>query len=91
MIKVEGLTKGYRAGKQEFKAVDNVSLQVEKGELLSIVGHSGSGKTTLLSLIGGLTKPDSGSIIVDDTDILAISDSQLAQFRNRKINFIYQF
>src|SRR5664280_1582408 len=91
MIKVNDLIKSYSIDGQKFWAVDNVSLAIGKGDMTSIVGHSGSGKTTLLSLIGGLTKPDSGSIVVDKENLLAMSDNELSEFRNRKISFIYQF
>ena len=91
MIEIKNLTKNYSIDGQIFKAVDNVSLSVKKGEMLSIIGHSGSGKTTLLSLIGGLTRPDAGQILIDDYDIWSMNDSALSLFRNKKISFIYQF
>ena len=91
MIEVKDLIKSYAIDGQKFKAVDNVSLVIGKGDMTSIVGHSGSGKTTLLSLIGGLTKPDSGSIVIGKDNILSMTDNDLSEFRNRKISFIYQF
>jgi len=91
MIEIRDISKTYRAGTETIRAVDNVNLRVEDGEFISIVGHSGSGKTTLLSLMGGLTRPDSGTVVIDSTDLWAISDNELSEFRNRKINFIYQF
>ncbi len=91
MIEVKELTKTYKVGSDVIKAVDHVDLEVGKGEFISILGHSGSGKTTLLSLMGGLTRPDSGTVRIDGTDIWAISDDELSDLRNRKINFIYQF
>jgi ABC-type lipoprotein export system ATPase subunit len=91
MIEVKDLIKSYAIDGQTFKAVNNVSLAIGKGDMTSIVGHSGSGKTTLLSLIGGLTKPDSGSITIDNENILSKTDNALSEFRNRKISFIYQF
>jgi len=91
VIEVSSLSKKYIINKQVFKAVDNVSLSVKKGKMVSIIGHSGSGKTTLLSLMGGLTKPDSGRIIIGDMNIWTMSDNNLSEFRNRKISFIYQF
>ncbi len=91
MIEVKGVTKIYRAGGQEIRAVDNVSLRCEKGEYVSIIGHSGSGKTTLLSLIGGLTRPDDGDILIDGKSILSLDDDRLSEFRNRKLNFVFQF
>ena len=91
MIEVENLTKRYYVGSDEIIAVDNVSLSIKKGEFVSILGHSGSGKTTLLSLIGGLTRPDTGRVIIDNTDIWSLTDNELSEFRNMKLNFIYQF
>lgn len=91
MIEIKGITKTYKAGGEIFKAVDSVSLSINKGELMSIVGHSGSGKTTLLSLIGGLTRPDSGTVVIGGTDLWSISDDELSAFRNRRINFVFQF
>lgn len=91
MIEVRELTKTYEIDRQVFKAVDNVSFSIGRGEMASIIGHSGSGKTTLLSLIGGLTKPASGAVLIEDKAIWSMSDNELSGFRNRKMNFIYQF
>jgi len=91
MIEMKELSKSYSVGGEQVKAVDNASFVVKRGEMVSIIGHSGSGKTTLLSLIGGLTKPDSGSVVIDGKDIWAMRDNKLSEFRNRKISFIYQF
>ena len=91
MIEVRELSKTYTIDGQVFKAVDNVSFRVQRGEMMSIIGHSGSGKTTLLSLIGGLTKPASGSVLIEDRAIWSMSDDDLSEFRNKKMNFIYQF
>lgn len=91
MIEVREVSKRYRAGNQEILAVDNVSFRCDKGEYISIIGHSGSGKTTLLSLIGGLTRPDSGDILIDGASILSFDDDSLSEFRNRKLNFVFQF
>lgn len=91
MIEVKDLAKIYHIDGHEFRAVDNVSLAIGKGEIVSIAGHSGSGKTTLLSLIGGLTKPDSGSVVIAGQDIWTMDDARLAAFRNKRISFIYQF
>ncbi|NOZ58349.1 MAG: ABC transporter ATP-binding protein [Euryarchaeota archaeon] len=91
MIATERLTKIYNTGGSEIKAVRGVSLRVEKGEFISIVGHSGSGKTTLLSMIGGLTRPTYGRVLIDGVDIWAMSDEELSRFRNRKIGFMFQF
>jgi ABC-type lipoprotein export system ATPase subunit len=91
VIEVRNLKKTYSIDSQVLKAVDDVSFGVAKGEMVSIIGHSGSGKTTLLSLIGGLTKPDSGQVLIDRENIWSMTDAGLSEFRNRKMNFIYQF
>ena len=79
-------------GKEEntVKAVDGVTLKVEEGEFLSIIGTSGSGKSTLLHIIGGLDKPTSGDVFIDDRDIYSMNDENLSIFRRRKIGFIFQ-
>ncbi len=91
MIDIRNITKNYTIDSQTLKAVDGVSFSIKKGEVVSIIGHSGSGKTTLLSLIGGLTRPDSGEVLIDDTNIWSMGDNNLSEFRNRKMSFIYQF
>ncbi len=91
MIEVRNLTKTYNIEGQVITAVDNVTLDVSEGEFVSIVGHSGSGKTTLLSLLGGLTRPDSGTVVMDGVNLWDIDDNRLSEFRNKKINFIFQF
>jgi len=91
VIHVEHLNKAYPIDGKQFKAVDDVSLTIEQGEFLSILGHSGSGKTTLLNLIGGLTKPNTGAVRIDGQDIWQLSDSKLSELRNEKMNFIFQF
>jgi putative ABC transport system ATP-binding protein/lipoprotein-releasing system ATP-binding protein len=91
VISTERLTKIYSTGGHEIKAVRGVSLKIERGEFVSIVGHSGSGKTTLLSMIGGLTRPTYGRVLIDDVNIWSMSDDELSRFRNRKIGFMFQF
>ncbi len=91
MIEIRDITKTYTVDGQAFKAVDNVSFAVSRGEMVSIIGHSGSGKTTLLSLIGGLTRPDSGEVVIDGVSLRSMNDDTLSEFRNKKMNFIYQF
>ncbi|MGD0885097.1 MAG: ABC transporter ATP-binding protein [Thermodesulfovibrionales bacterium] len=91
MVTIQHVTKRYVIEGQTIKAVDDISIEVGNGEFLSIIGHSGSGKTTLLSLIGGLTKPDSGTITVGGKDIWSMEDDTLSEFRNKNISFIYQF
>ena len=91
MIEVTDVSKKYYVGGDEIVAVDGVTLHIKKGEFVSILGHSGSGKTTLLSLMGGLTRPDRGTVLIDGTDIWTLGDDELSEFRNKKLNFIYQF
>ncbi|WP_456475578.1 ABC transporter ATP-binding protein [Candidatus Pyrohabitans sp.] len=91
VVETHRLTKIYRLGEQEVEAVRNVNLTVEEGEFISIVGHSGSGKTTLLSLIGGLTKPTFGEVLIDGIDIWSLNDEKLSRLRNKKIGFMFQF
>lgn len=87
MIKIEGITKSFG----ELQVLKGVDLQVEQGEIVSIVGPSGAGKTTLLQIMGTLDKPDSGSIVIDGTHINRLKESQLSTFRNQHIGFVFQF
>jgi len=90
-IEVSGLTKIYSVGEQGITAVNNVSLSIEKGEFVSIVGHSGSGKTSLISIIGGIMKPTSGKVLFDGQDICSLDDDNLSAYRNENIGFMFQF
>jgi len=87
MLSVKNLLKKYT----NFTVVNNVSLHVEKGEIVSIIGPSGAGKSTLLHLIGALDKPDSGSVLIEGTDILQLPSKKQARFRNSHIGFVFQF
>lgn len=91
LLRVENLSKVYGSGDNEVKALDNVSLTVEKGEFVAIVGASGSGKSTLLHLLGGVDRPTSGKVIINDTDIFELNDDKLAIFRRRQVGIVYQF
>lgn len=91
ILKVENLSKVYGTGASKVVALDNVSFTVEKGEFISIVGASGSGKSTLLHLIGGVDRPTSGKIFINDEDIYKLNNDDLAIFRRRQIGLIYQF
>lgn len=87
MIRAEGLRKRYGA----LEVLRGVSLEVARGEVVSIVGASGAGKTTLLQIIGSLTRPDGGRVSVDGTDLFALQDRALSRFRNMHIGFVFQF
>ena len=90
-LTVENLTKIYGKGENEVIALDNVSFSVNKGEFVAIVGASGSGKSTLLHLMGGVDRPTSGKVFIDDKDIYSFNDDKLAIFRRRQVGLIYQF
>ncbi len=91
VLEVKGLTKIYGNKDTKVTALDNVSFSVNKGEFVAIIGASGSGKSTLMNLIGGIDRPSSGSVIIDEKEIFKLSESQLAIFRRRNIGMIYQF
>ena len=91
ILKIENLSKVYGKGETAVKALDDVSFSVKKGEFVAIIGSSGSGKSTLLHLIGGVDRPSSGKVLVDNTDIYQLNETQLAIFRRRQIGLIYQF
>ncbi len=91
MIELKELTKTYHVAEREVHAVLPVSITFAEGEFVSIVGHSGSGKSTLLSLIGGITRPDSGTVFIDGNDIWKHSDRRLSHLRNETFGFVYQF
>ena len=91
ILKVENLRKEYGEGNSKVIALDGVSLEIERGEFVAIVGPSGSGKSTLLHIIGGVDSPDDGKVYIDGNDISKYSSKELAYFRRRKVGLIYQF
>lgn len=91
ILRVENLTKVYGKDESQVVALDNVSFLVEKGEFVAIVGASGSGKSTLLHIIGGVDRPTSGKVYIDEKDIFNLNDDELAIFRRRQVGLIYQF
>jgi ABC-type lipoprotein export system ATPase subunit len=91
MIELDSVTKTYTLGQQRIKAVDNVSLTIQPGEFVAIMGKSGCGKTTLLGLIGGLDRPDSGRITVNGEEISQLADTELTRYRRDQVGIIFQF
>lgn len=91
ILRVEKLTKVYGKGDNKVVALDEVSFSVDKGEFVAIVGASGSGKSTLLHLLGGVDRPTSGKVYINNTDIFKMNDDKLAIFRRRQVGLIYQF
>jgi putative ABC transport system ATP-binding protein len=91
ILKIENLSKVYGSGDTAVKALDEVSFTVNKGEFVAIIGPSGSGKSTLLHMLGGVDHPTGGRVLVDNTDIYQLNETQLAIFRRRQIGLIYQF
>ena len=87
MIEVKNIHKSFGT----LEVLKGVDLTVEKGEIVSIIGKSGAGKTTLLQIIGTLDKPDAGNVVIDEVDVFALKEKELADFRNRHIGFIFQF
>lgn len=86
MINVEHICKSYGS----LRVLNDVSLSVSSGEVVSIVGASGAGKTTLLQIIGTLDRPDSGRVVIGDTDVLRLNDRELSRFRNKRVGFVFQ-
>lgn len=91
MLACRALHKMYRTDSGSVEAVRNVELDVAAGEFTAIVGRSGSGKSSLMAMIGGLSRPDAGSIVIDGTDIWSLDDDTLARFRNETIGYVFQF
>lgn len=91
ILRCSHLTKTYGSGSNKVTALNDISLSLEKGSFTAIVGTSGSGKSTLLHMLGGVDRPTSGNIYIEDTDISTLSMEQLAVFRRRKVGLVYQF
>ena len=90
ILRAEGISKTYRTGSVEVKALKQCSINIQKGDFTAVIGKSGSGKSTLLRILGTIDKPDSGKVYIDDTDISTLNNKSLARFRRTKIGFIYQ-
>ena len=91
IVEIKNLSKIYGKGETAVTALDDVSFSVKKGEFVCIIGPSGSGKSTLLHLLGGVDRPTSGEVLIDQTNIYDLNETQLAIFRRRQIGLIYQF
>ena len=91
IVELKNVSKTYKIGENEFKALDNIDLEINKGEFVVILGPSGAGKSTLLNLIGGMDTPTSGSIKIDGEEISKYTESQLSEYRAENIGFIFQF
>ncbi len=90
LIHIENMKKIYNPGENEVRALDGIDLDIEKGDLVAIVGHSGSGKSTLMNMLGCLDTPTSGKYVLDGQDVANMTDNQLADVRNKEIGFIFQ-
>ena len=90
-VSVSGLNKYYQVGSSRIHVLRDLELEVGRGEMVAIMGASGVGKSTLLHLLGGLDRPDSGSIVVADTDLRTLNDTALVEFRNKHVGFVFQF
>lgn len=91
LLRVENLSKSYGKGEAKVDALKNINLSIKKGEFIAIVGPSGSGKSTLLHLLGGVDKPTSGNVFINDINIYDLKEKDLAIFRRRNVGVIYQF
>jgi len=91
MIKLENISKIYRSGRLEVCALNRIKLEMEKGEFISVMGPSGSGKSTLLQIIGCLDRPTSGRFLFEGKEVDNLSENELAEIRNRKVGFVFQF
>jgi putative ABC transport system ATP-binding protein len=90
LINLVRVTKHYRRDAIDIPVLDNIDLEISRGEFLALMGPSGSGKTTLLNLIAGIDKPNSGRVVIDDKDIAKLNEQQLAKWRARHVGFIFQ-
>lgn len=90
MIEIKDIVKKYQMGKETIIALNNVSLKINEGEFVAIIGPSGSGKSTMMHIIGGLDTPTSGSVLFDGSDISKYKDKDMAKFRNQEIGFVFQ-
>ena len=90
MVKVKNISKSIKNGKHSIEILKNINLEINTGEILSIMGPSGCGKSTLLGVIGGIDKPDKGKVLIGDTDLYALKNEELDIFRNENIGIVFQ-
>ena len=90
LIEVKNAIKTYKTGEESFNALDDISLSIEKGELVAIMGTSGSGKSTCMNMLGTLDRPNSGSYFLDGVDVFSLSPDELSDIRNLKLGFVFQ-
>ena len=91
IVEFKGVSRIYKSGDHELKALDNVDMRLEEGKFVVILGPSGAGKSTLLNLLGGLDSPTSGTILVDGKDISTLTNAELSDYRASKVGFVFQF
>lgn len=91
LLETQKLKKTFTRGEQKIDALKNISISVNRGEFVSVMGPSGSGKSTLLHLVGGLDRPTQGKVLLDGTPIQSLNDNELSLFRRRRLGFIFQF
>ncbi len=90
MIELKNVSKTYELGDEKIIALDQVNLKIDKGDFIAIMGPSGSGKSTLADIIGGLDVPDEGEVLVDGQSLAKVSDTDLSNYRNKRVGFIFQ-
>ena len=91
IVELKNVTKSYKIGDNEYKALDNIDLSINKGEMVVVLGPSGAGKSTLLNLIGGMDIPTTGEVIIDGENISDYNEDKLSDYRAENIGFIFQF
>jgi len=91
MIYLKNIVKKYKSGNEEISALNGISIEIKSGELTVILGPSGSGKSTMLNLLGGMDRPTSGQILINDENLSCFSDKQLTNYRRKNVGFVFQF